>query len=164
MYQILKHWKFSLQKITEPLYQRFFSRISSNPWQVQHVHLPCNSIVDRTVKNEIVFKKLWTMSFNICLITNKWNKLTPQMNCHGSSTLSVQGFGFHHESVHMYWFVSQWDKIFETLNIALWQFIFCFLKLHHYSKEVSLILAIFFHECCVKLVPCFIHYTSCTCW
>ena len=86
---------------------------------MQHVHLPCNSIVDRTVKNEIVFKKLWTMSFNICLITNKWNKLTPQMNCHGSSTLSVQGFGFHHESVHMYWFVSQRDKIFETLNIAL---------------------------------------------
>ena len=29
-----------------------------------YVHLPRNSIADRTVRNEIVFKKLWTTSFN----------------------------------------------------------------------------------------------------
>ena len=31
---------------------------------MSHVHLPRNSIVDKTVKDKIVFKQLWTMSFN----------------------------------------------------------------------------------------------------
>ena len=137
-----------------------------------HVHLPHNSIVDRTVKNEIIFEKLWTMSFNICLVTNKWNKLTLQINwqsiCHGWSTLSVQRFGFHHQSVHIYWFVLQRHKVVELktfhFHTIKWWFIFCCKKLLHCSKELSLILAIFFHEFCVKLMPCFIYYTSCTRW
>ena len=79
-----------------------------------------------------------------------------QSICCGSSTLSVQGFGFHHQSVHMFWFVLQRDKVVETLNIALLshKMTVYFKKLHHYSRELSLILAIFFHEFYVKLVPC----------
>ena len=59
LYNLFKNYRTIVIK-------RVFSQVSSNPCQVQHIHLPHNLIVDGTVKSKIGFKKLRAVSLNAC--------------------------------------------------------------------------------------------------